>query len=125
MTSFEELRQLMEYMRSERGCAWDRKQKISDFKKYLREESQEALDAIEKDDMENLCEELGDLLWHVLFISQIAKEKDYFTVEDVMNGLKDKIVRRHPHIFSDEKCDLSAEEVEKAYRRIKESEGKK
>lgn len=96
MTSFQELKKLIEYMRGPKGCAWDREQTIGDFKGYFRDESNEVLDAIRKEDYENLKEELGDVLWHIIFISQIAKEEGLFTVDDVMDGLKDKIVRRHP-----------------------------
>ncbi len=123
MASIEELEELMAYLRSPQGCAWDREQTIDNFKKYLREESDEALDAIEKKDYENLCEELGDLLWHILFISQIAKEKELFTLQDVLAGLKDKIIRRHPHVFGEGEKLHTAEDVMKHYYDVKKRVG--
>jgi uncharacterized protein YabN with tetrapyrrole methylase and pyrophosphatase domain len=123
MASFEELVELMAYMRGPDGCAWDREQTIEDFKVHLKNESREALEAIEKADYENLREELGDLLWHILFISQVAKERGLFTIDDVLAGLKDKIVKRHPHVFGGRKLG-TAEEVMSEYRRIKEAEKK-
>ncbi|MBD3387967.1 MAG: nucleotide pyrophosphohydrolase [Candidatus Altiarchaeales archaeon] len=121
MASFKELVELMAYMRGPSGCPWDREQTISDFTVHLRNESEEALQAIEKEDYENLREELGDLLLHVLFISRIAEEEGLFTIQDVMDGLKDKIVRRHPHVFGDEKV-ASSEDVMRQWKRIKEEE---
>jgi len=122
MTSFDALVELMEFMRGPQGCPWDREQKISSFKKFLAEESGEALEAIEKEDYKNLCEELGDLLWHVIFISQIAKEEGLFSIEDVMDGLRKKIVRRHPHVFGDKKGNISVEEVMREWEAIKARE---
>ncbi len=122
MASFEELVALMRHMRSENGCPWDRKQTIDDFRKYLKDESDEALEAIEKKDYVNLCEELGDILWHVLFISQIASERGLFTVDDVMAGLREKIIRRHPHVFGKGPKLGTPEEVMEEYRKIKDME---
>ncbi|MFH1403695.1 MAG: MazG nucleotide pyrophosphohydrolase domain-containing protein [Candidatus Altiarchaeota archaeon] len=123
MVLFSELVSIMERMRGPDGCPWDREQTIGDFSKYLKEESGEALDAIERKDYENLKEELGDLLWHVIFISRIAEEEGLFTIDDVMRGLRDKIVRRHPHVFGDARAETS-EQVMELYRRIKEDERK-
>jgi tetrapyrrole methylase family protein / MazG family protein len=122
MADFKELVELMAYMRSQNGCPWDRKQRIEDFKSYLAEESSEALNAIERRDYVNLCEELGDLLWHILFISQIASEENRFDINDVMSGLKDKIVRRHPHVFGKSPKLQTSEEVVAAYDNIKQRE---
>ena len=121
MASFEELVELMAHMRGPDGCAWDRKQTIEDFTKHFGNESQEVLDAIASRDYENLCEELGDILWHVLFMSQIAKEQGLFTVEDVMDGVRDKIVRRHPHVFGDKKI-TDPDEITREWNRIKQQE---
>jgi tetrapyrrole methylase family protein / MazG family protein len=124
MTTFKELVELMAYMRGPDGCPWDREQTLADFKKHFRNESKEVLDALKKEDMENLKEELGDILWHILFMSEIANERGLFTVDDVMDGLKDKIVRRHPHIFR-EKRKLTSEEVLAEWGAIKAKERKK
>jgi len=124
MTSFRELVELMSHMRGEDGCPWDRKQTIDDFGVHLANESREALDAIAKKDYENLREELGDLLWHVLFISQIASERGLFNIDDVMDGLRDKIVRRHPHVFGGDRID-DPEEVMRLWGKIKQEENER
>lgn len=111
----------MEHMRGPDGCAWDRKQTLADFKTHFGNESREVLDALENDDMENLKEELGDVLWHVLFMSQIAKEGGAFTIDDVLEGVKDKIVRRHPHVFGGRRID-DPDEIVAEWKRIKKRE---
>lgn len=120
-TSFQDLVELMSYMRSERGCPWDREQKLGDFKVHLKNESDEVLAAIRKEDYVNLREELGDLLWNILFISQLAREKKRFGIYDVMDALREKIIRRHPHVFGNVKAE-TAEEVVYHYRKIKKME---
>ena len=89
--------------------------------KCRREESQEVVEAIEKKDDENLCEELGDVLLQVLMHSQIAAEEQRFTMEDVVDMLAHKLVRRHPHVFGDQKA-LSAEEGLASWNAIKAQE---
>jgi len=121
VASFQELVGLMEHMRGPDGCAWDRKQTLADFKTHFGNESREVLDALENDDMENLKEELGDVLWHVLFMSQIAKEGGAFTIDDVLEGVKDKIVRRHPHVFGGRRID-DPDEIVAEWKRIKKRE---
>ncbi len=123
MATFEELAGLMARLRGPKGCAWDREQTIDDFRVHFRNESQEVMQALEKRDYDNLKEELGDVLWHILFISDIAKEKGLFTVDDVMAGLKDKMVRRHPHVFGGKKL-ATSKEVMREYRKIKAKERK-
>ncbi|MFC2154456.1 MazG nucleotide pyrophosphohydrolase domain-containing protein [Candidatus Altiarchaeota archaeon] len=120
-TSVKDLMDLMDYMRSPEGCPWDREQNFSTIKKTFTSEFMEALEALEKEDFENLREELGDLLWNIIFLSQLAKEKDYFDFEDVVADMNEKIVRRHPHVFGDKKFN-SADEVREEYHRIKEEE---
>jgi uncharacterized protein YabN with tetrapyrrole methylase and pyrophosphatase domain len=125
MVSFDRLVELAAFMRGPDGCAWDREQRLEDFGKHFRNESQEVLQALESGDRENLKEELGDILWHVLFMSQIAKEEGLFDIDDVIVGINDKIIRRHPHIFK-EKRQLTSEEVLREWKSIKEQEkGKK
>lgn len=118
---FDELVELMEYMRSPKGCAWDRTQKIESFKEHFSNEVNEVVSAIEKNDPENLKEELGDLLWNIIFASQIAKEDKLFDIDDVMQELRKKIIRRHPHVFGDVKAE-TLEEVVEHYHRIKKEE---
>lgn len=118
---FQDLVDLMSYMRSKRGCPWDREQKLEDFKVHLRNESEEVLAAIRSGDYRNLREELGDLLWNILFISQLAREDKEFDIYDVMSQLREKIIRRHPHVFGDVKAE-TPDEVVRHYRRIKRLE---
>jgi ATP diphosphatase len=85
----------------EQGCAWDVKQDFTSLIPYLIEEAYEVVDAIERNDLDDLRLELGDLLLQVVFHSQIAEEQGLFTFEQVSAGICDKLIRRHPHVFSD------------------------
>ncbi len=87
--------------RPEDGCAWDLKQDFTSLIPYLIEEAYEVVDAIERNDLDDLRSELGDLLLQVVFHSQIAKERGLFSFEEVSAGICDKLIRRHPHVFSD------------------------
>ena len=89
-------------LRAEDGCPWDREQTHESLKECLVEETGEVLDAIDQKDDENLCEELGDVLLQVFMHAQIAAEEGRFTIEDVVRGVNEKMVRRHPHVFGDE-----------------------
>ena len=95
----ERLIDIVKTLRSENGCAWDREQTHYSLKKNMIEEAYEAVDAIEDGDATHLKEELGDVLLQVVLHSQIAKEANEFTIEDVAKGLADKLVHRHPHVF--------------------------
>lgn len=118
---FNELVRLMRRLRGKGGCAWDREQKISSFTTHLKNESDEVLKAIRKKDYENLKEELGDLLWNIIFISQIAREEGLFDIHDVMAEIREKIIRRHLHVFREVKLE-TAGEVLRYYRKIKRQE---
>ncbi len=102
MREFSELVKIVEILRGEKGCPWDKKQTIGDFKTFLLEEVYELVDAIEKGDPDEIKEELGDLVFHVIFISQICKEDGKFGIEEVIADAKNKIIRRHPHVFGKE-----------------------
>jgi len=116
--SFKKLAKVMKTLRSKGGCAWDREQTHDTLKKYLVEESYEVLEAIEKQDMYNLCEELGDLLLQVVFHAQIATEASDFELHDVLRGVIQKMIRRHPHVFGEEKAE-TADDVILTWDRIK------
>lgn len=118
---FKDLVDLMTYMRSEKGCPWDRNQELEDFKVHLKNESTEVLAAIKKQDYDNLKEELGDLLWNIIFISQLAREQKKFDIYDVMGDVRKKIIRRHPHVFGNAKAN-TPEEVIAQYRKVKKRE---
>ncbi len=124
MHTFEELISVVETLRSENGCPWDKEQTFESLKPCLLEEAGEVVEAIDKKDRENLCEELGDLLFHVLIYSQIAKEQGYFRLEDVVDGICEKMIRRHPHVFG-ETGPLSPEESRNLWNEIKKQEKSK
>lgn len=119
--SFEELTEIIARLRGEGGCPWDRKQTHETLIPCLRDEAEEAVQAIEKKDMENLCEELGDVLLQVLMHSQIAKENGVFTLEDVIDGISRKMIRRHPHVFGDAQA-ATPEESLALWKKIKAEE---
>ncbi|MEG0371130.1 MAG: nucleoside triphosphate pyrophosphohydrolase, partial [Clostridium sp.] len=106
---FKDLVSVMKTLRSEEGCPWDREQTHKSLEKYLIEECYEVIDAIKKDDTENLCEELGDVLLQVVFHSEIAKEYDGFSVNDVCHGITKKMIDRHTHVFSSDICKTSGD----------------
>lgn len=95
------LLEVMDTLRSPGGCPWDAEQTHASLLKYLLEESYEFVDAIEQDDRKSMREELGDILLQVYFHSRIAQEHptDPFNIEDVAQGIADKLIRRHPHVF--------------------------
>jgi len=102
MKNTQRLLQVMHKLRDpESGCLWDRKQDFSSLIPYTLEEAYEVVDAIERDDMQDLKSELGDLLFQVVFHAQLAEEQGLFDFEQVANGIADKLIRRHPHVFSD------------------------
>ncbi|WP_425447823.1 nucleoside triphosphate pyrophosphohydrolase [Dethiothermospora halolimnae] len=92
---------IMGILRSEDGCLWDIKQTHESLREYVIEEAYEVVDAIDRDDIGSLIEELGDLLLQVVFHSQIAKEEGYFNIMDVTTGISNKLIYRHPHVFND------------------------
>ena len=121
---FEKLVRIMEILRSDQGCAWDRKQTHSSLIPYLIEEAYELVEAIESDDSEAICEELGDVLCQVVFHAQVAKERGAFGIDDAINSIADKLIRRHPHIF-EQKKDLSPNQVRDQWENIKINSGEK
>lgn len=122
--TFDDLKDIMRTLRSENGCPWDRRQTHESLIPCLEEEAGEVIDAIRENDPENLCEELGDLLFQVMSHSQIAEEKGLFTIDDVVDGVSAKMIRRHPNVFGDEKVN-SAEEGLDLWNRIKSEEKRK
>lgn len=120
--SFDDLVKLMQRLRKE--CPWDREQSIESLKNDVLDESKEVIEAIEKKDYENLREEIGDLIITLVAISVIAKEKGYFDIYDSISEVIEKMKRRHPHVFGNEKAE-TAEEALKIFYRVKEEEKKK
>ncbi|MGM0498489.1 MAG: nucleoside triphosphate pyrophosphohydrolase, partial [Bacteroidota bacterium] len=103
---------------------WDRKQTMESLRNLTVEETYELADAIIKEDMPEIKKELGDLLMHIVFYAKIAEEKDEFTITDVINSVCEKLISRHPHVFSDTKV-KDHKEVEKNWEQIKMTEGYK
>lgn len=119
MEEFSRLVDLMATLRSERGCPWDRKQTIQAFKTFILEEVYELIHAIEEEDYLALEEELGDVLFHIVFMSQICKEKGYFDIRKVVNHTYEKMYRRHPHVFEGSSPETS---IEKKWEELKREE---
>jgi MazG family protein len=88
-------------LRGKNGCPWDKKQTIESLVKYLNEEFEEIIQAIDTNDYDNLCEELGDFLYLIIMLAEISKEKKQFDLADVIKGINEKLTRRHPHVFGD------------------------
>ncbi len=107
--AFEDLKRVMQILRSEEGCPWDKEQTHESLKLGTLEEAYEVIDAINNGDLMNLKEELGDLLLHVVFHSKIAQDNKDFTLDEVIHDLVVKLVRRHPHVFKNEKADTAGE----------------
>ncbi len=87
-------------LRSNNGCDWDKNQDTQTLKKYIKEEIEELFDAIDNNDPSHLCEEIGDVMFLLVLLSQINSEAASFTIDDVIKNANDKMIRRHPHVFS-------------------------
>ena len=118
---FDEVVKIMATLRDEGGCPWDRKQTPQSLAPYLIEEAYEVLETIDAQDDSKLKEELGDVLLQVLFHAQIGRERQTFTIEDVLRTLADKLVRRHPHVFGETTVKDAAEVVHR-WEEIKRQE---
>ena len=120
-----ELERLLVIMKSLRdpqtGCPWDKEQTIDSIKAFTLEETYEVVDAIERNDIEGLRDELGDLLFHIVFYSEMADEKNHFNFHDVVKQVNQKLERRHPHVFSDHKAD-NIDQVKILWEQIKQQE---
>jgi len=120
---FQELLNIMERLRGEKGCPWDKEQTRESLKPYIVEEAYELLEAIEENDPEKIKEELGDLLFQIVFQSQIARENKEFDMSDIIDKIAKKMVSRHPHVFGNTTCSTS-DEVVAQWEVQKKREGK-
>tara|TARA_R100001143_G_C3361367_1_gene137124 strand:+ start:63878 stop:64654 length:777 start_codon:yes stop_codon:yes gene_type:complete len=120
-SEFEKLVELIAILRKE--CPWDRKQTHDSIKNNLIEEAYEAVDAIDNKDYDELSKELGDLLLHVIFQSRLGEENNQFSIDDVIYQISEKLIRRHPHVFSNTKINNDSE-VASNWESIKLKEGK-
>lgn len=123
MDSLQRLIDIMARLRSANGCPWDKEQTKESLKPYLIEEAYEVLEAIDENDPEKLKEELGDLLFQIIFHCQLTSEINHFTIDDVIQRIADKIIGRHPHVFGDARFE-SPEEVKRQWHERKKEEGK-
>ena len=121
---FERAVSIIARLRGPGGCPWDREQTFHSIKRYTVEEAYEVLEAIDNRDWDELRGELGDLLLQVLFYSQMAQEERYFSIDDVLDRLSEKLVNRHPHVFGDVTAETSAE-VLRNWEALKAEEKKK
>lgn len=125
VSELQRLMEIMAHLRGPEGCPWDQEQTHETLTRCLVEEVSETLEAIDEKDMELLEEELGDLLLQVVFHAQIAKENGNFDMEDIARGISDKLVRRHPHVFGDEKGTIDqADQVVDRWEQVKAEEKK-
>jgi tetrapyrrole methylase family protein/MazG family protein len=120
-TPFYNLVRLMEILRGPDGCPWDKEQDIQSLKRYFLEEAKEAFDAVEKEDWDGMMEEAGDVIFGMIFLAQIGKEKGKFTIDDSLRTCLAKMVRRHPHVFADMIAD-TPEKVTENWYKIKKTE---
>lgn len=123
--TFEDFVNIIGELRSDHGCPWDREQTHGSLKKCMQDEVNEVFEGIDiyekTGDAENLCEELGDVLMNVVLQCQIAKEEGIFTLDDVIQGISEKMIRRHPHVFGNGTAS-TAEEVLLTWEEIKRME---
>ncbi len=120
---FDTLVHIVARLRAPGGCPWDRKQTHASIKPYLIEEAYEVLQALDDENSEKLCEELGDLLLQILLHAQMASEAGEFEMRDVVRGIATKLIRRHPHVFGDSQAS-NAEEVALEWETLKQDERK-
>lgn len=122
LKAFGRLLDIMDDLREK--CPWDRKQTMTSLRNLTIEETYELADAILNEDLEEVKEELGDIMLHMVFYAKIGEEKNAFDIEDVLNGICEKLINRHPHIYGDVEV-ANEEEVKKNWEQLKLQEGKK
>ena len=120
---FEGLIALVRILRSEDGCPWDREQTAEQIKTYLLEEAYEVIEALDSGGRDEVCGELGDLLFHVIFLARVFEETGHFTIQDVVRTITEKMIRRHPHVFGRAKVS-GTEDVKRRWHEIKMAEAK-
>lgn len=122
--TFADLCKLAKKLRSPTGCPWDREQTILSMLKCVENEAKEVCDAIENGDHENLKEELGDVLFQIIMIAQIASEHGYFNIDEVVSGISSKIISRHTWVFGKDKA-KTPEEAIAMWKKNKRAEAKR
>ncbi len=122
--SFGRIVEIIDRLRAPDGCLWDRQQKKEDVGRYLLEESYEVIDAIDDGTPDALKEELGDVLFQILFLAKMSEENGEFSISDIVDDISEKMIRRHPHVFGETKV-RDVEEIRSNWETIKGHEGKK
>jgi ATP diphosphatase len=126
--AFDELVRIMRTLRAPGGCPWDREQTLQSLRPFVLEETYELLDALDRQDLAGLREELGDFLYEAVFLAQIAEEAGHFSIADAVDGIARKLVRRHPHVFTPdgrplaEGSGISTDEVRRRWEDLKADE---
>lgn len=120
MKEFDEILEITNVLHGPGGCPWDVKQTFKSLQPCIIEEAHEVIDAIDRDEDSEILSELGDLLYTVVFYTKLAEKEGRFTMRDVLNAIKEKLIRRHPHVFGEE--ELSASEVVEKWEKIKMGE---
>ncbi|MDT8335297.1 MAG: nucleoside triphosphate pyrophosphohydrolase [Desulfurivibrionaceae bacterium] len=118
---FDELVEIIGKLRQPDGCPWDRKQTVESFRPYLLEEMHELFEALDHDDHRHIKEELGDMLFQIIFLGKLYEERDIFTIAEVLETISAKMIRRHPHVFGDKKFN-SEKELRRNWNKIKKCE---
>lgn len=121
---FSSLQRIVSRLRAPDGCPWDQKQTPQTFKTYILEEAHELLEAIDANDPQHIREELGDMLFQIFFLSNLYQEKNLFSMDDVLEAISAKMIRRHPHVFGNEKI-ASEQELRQKWHAIKAKENAK
>ncbi len=121
MDQFDSLLSVAEELLGPNGCPWDRKQTFLSLQPYVLEEAHEVIEAVDADDDRKIIEELGDLLYTIVFYGKLGERTGRFTIEEIVNSIKDKLIRRHPHVFGELKVE-NTEEVIKNWEKIKAQE---
>lgn len=118
---FTRLVEILDILRSEEGCPWDREQDEKTIANFFLEEVYEAVEALYSQDYPSLAEELGDVMMEVVFLARIAKEKGNFTMADILEGINEKMIRRHPHVFG-KKREENSDRIWEAWNKQKQAE---
>ncbi len=121
MKEFSELLEVAEKLLSPDGCPWDLKQTFFSLQPYVLEEAHEVIEAVDSNEDRRIIEELGDLLYTIIFYAKLAKKEGRFNMEDIINTAKEKLIRRHPHVFGDVKVD-HINDIVKNWEQIKKQE---
>lgn len=123
MEAFDKLVEIADTLHGPSGCPWDKEQTFQSLRPHVLEEAHELLEAIDDDDTVGMVEELGDVLFHIIFFSKLGEKTGRFTLEDIVSVVSEKLIRRHPHVFGDLKVE-DADEVLLHWERIKAEEKK-